>query len=780
MARDTSRSISPKLAAALLVATATVASGVRAEPPALVGTFDSSAIGRPQGISVSGPRAYLLINKVLQIVDISVPQTPAPLALLNAGSKLRAVHVSGDRAYLASHRNTAELLVVDVGNPVNPVEVGQYDVDGKRNGTAVFADGTRVYLGTDRRNRAGDHEFLVLDATDPGNILLLGSHEIGARVNDIYLRRNLAYVATAHPFKEIVVLDVSDPTSIEEIATFDAPVGRGVEALYPTAGKVYAVTRNRGSNPDFYVLDATEGLTVLGSADLGTNNTDVVVHGDAAFVSTRSRSAGVVRVDVSDPTAPFAAETLDMLARTTALATHGNHLYALTRERSEDLQVLDPGRRLRPNIIVINTDDQRWDSVTHMSTVVSRLVGGGMVFDNSYVPMSVCCPSRASLFSGQYPHNTGITAQFPGALAFDEASSVAVWLRAAGYTTGLCGKYLNSYANMSPVVPAGWDTWRAFVEDNHMFFNYTVNQDGQHVTYGNLPEDYSTDVLAQMAVSFIDANADDPFFLVFTPFAPHAPAIPAPRHAGMFAGLPPWRPPSYLEPDTSDKPVWVNFVRSARESAPPAEQAAWAAGVDQLRISQLESLLAVDEAIGTILDRLDAHGLGNDTMVVFTSDNGQLWGEHWWADKFAAYEESIRVPLVIRYPPLVPSAQQDARLVSNIDLAPTFADVGGAPIPAAVNGHSLVPMLADASAPWREDLLVEYVQQPFTPIPDYGVVVHDSGWKYILNGGSFEELYDLTTDPLELDNVLITDPGNPAHAAILDQLRLRLPALLSE
>lgn len=435
-----------------------------------------------------------------------------------------------------------------------------------------------------------------------------------------------------------------------------------------------------------------------------------------------------------------------------------------------------------PNIVVILTDDQRPDTVAHMPAVLDRIAAEGVTLRNSFATTPVCWSSRISFLTGLYTHNTGSAQP-----TLDPAATIARRLQQRGYRTGLFGKYLNGYGsqielvNGEPVVtlgdisvPLGWDEWRAFAAGS-AYYDYLLSENGQLGVYGNAEQDYSTDVLAAMAVDFVRESAPGPFFLVFTPYAPHAPAVPAPRHAGALSGRPPWRGPSFQEGDLADKPSWVHFMRFLWETQSPAEQAQRLLDRDQFQNDQIETLLAVDEAVAALFAELDAQGLTDETFVVFTSDNGYAWDEHWWSSKFAVYEGSIRTPLLIRWPDAAPRDEDGIAL--NIDLAPTFAKLAGVPGFAA-NGRSLLPLLAGTASNWRSDFLIEWWQIPYVLMPTYQAV-RSADWKYVWNAGSppFEELYDLNADPDELANVLVTDPGNPAWQPVLDQLRARRDAL---
>ena len=429
---------------------------------------------------------------------------------------------------------------------------------------------------------------------------------------------------------------------------------------------------------------------------------------------------------------------------------------------------------LQPNIVVVLTDDQRWDTLGVMPRVQGEIAGKGVSFANSFVTTSLCCPSRASLYSGQYAHHHGVLTNGPpegGAAVFPDDSTLPVWLSEAGYATALFGKYMNGNDAIAPAVPPGWSEWQTFVEDGGaergtaLYYDYTLNENGTLVAYGHTTDDYSTDLLAARVLRFITAKADRPFFAVYAPTAPHEPAIAAERHLGRFAGIEPWRPPNWCEPDVTRKPRWVRF--QATITTPEG-----IANTDASRTRQLETLLAVDEAVGRILAKLERLGLTDQTLVAYTSDNGYHWREHWWNWKLTAYEEAIRVPLAVRLPVLVPLPRAIDALALNIDLAPTFVELAGRPIPASVDGRSLLGALA--GAPWRDDFLFEHWG---TLIVKPNVGIRTTRWKYIrTTTDGFEELYDLAADPYELEN----RAGDPAYANVQGALTARLTALLAE
>ena len=412
-----------------------------------------------------------------------------------------------------------------------------------------------------------------------------------------------------------------------------------------------------------------------------------------------------------------------------------------------------------PNVVVILTDDQRSDTLSAMPTVQSELVGKGVTFTNAFVVNPLCCPSRASILTGLYSHSTGVYTN-GGLSNFNDGSTLATWLRRAGYRTGFFGKYLNSYRGT--FVPPGWDSWAAFTPANVAnFFDYALNVDGTIVEYGSEPGEYSTDVLAASVEQFIRTNPDAPFFAVYAPYAPHLPATPAPRHRNRFPGLAPWRPPSYDEPDVSDKPAWLR----AYPALPTPAQ------LDAFRRSQLQSLLSVDEAVAGILSTLEDTGVLEDTLIAFTSDNGLFWGEHRLTGKQAPYEESIRVPLVIRYDRAASAPRTEVRPALNVDLAPTIASY--AQTPRATDGRSLRALIEGRPSAWRQYFLVEGRQTgPNRSIPSY-CAIRGSRFVYVAYGTREEELYDLAVDPGQLVN-LARGPGERQRLVTMRRRLLEL------
>jgi arylsulfatase A-like enzyme len=400
-----------------------------------------------------------------------------------------------------------------------------------------------------------------------------------------------------------------------------------------------------------------------------------------------------------------------------------------------------------------------------MPTVMQRIAGEGALFTNAFASLPLCCPSRATFLTGQYAHNHEVwknVTPLGGMPKFNDTSSLATWLDAEGYRTGIVGKYMNSYTKLMPYVAKGWDTWNVVQEV--YYYNYTLVDDGTILKYGDDPEDYQTDVLRERSLEFLRDGDGEPFFLYVGFPAPHTdvkwryPLMP-PRHEGTCEQLPAWRPPSYNEADISDKPEFLQYLRLM-----DAEQRNY---IDKFRNDQICSLKATDEAIAAILNEVGEE-LDN-TIVIFSSDNGFFWGEHRMEGKFNLYEEAIRIPLAIRYP-LVIEPQIRNELVSNIDIAPTISEMTDSPPKPymKVDGTSLTELFVIGDDYWRDKILIEQIR--------FGNQsgVRTSDFKYVeslQDDGKIEfELYDLRTDPYELNNVAT----NPGYSAIRTELAAAL------
>jgi N-acetylglucosamine-6-sulfatase len=423
-----------------------------------------------------------------------------------------------------------------------------------------------------------------------------------------------------------------------------------------------------------------------------------------------------------------------------------------------------------PNIVFVLTDDLDWSLVQYMPHV-QELQSRGTTFRNYFVTDSLCCPSRASIFTGRYPHNTGVFSNGgpDGGFAVfhrrnNESSTFATRLQRRGYLTALMGKYLNGYSPNSRVggkrryVPPGWSEWDV-AGNGYPEFDYNLNENGKVVHFGSGRNAYLTDVLARRGSSFIDraARKRKPFFLELATFAPHSPYTPAPRYAADFPGLQAPRTPDFNEANVSDKPSWLRN----HALLTPAQIDA----IDAAYRKRAQAVEAVDDLIATIEARLQRDGVARNTYIFFSSDNGLHMGNHRLTPgKLTAFETDIHVPLVVAGPTVL-AGQDVAHVTENIDLYPTFARLGGAGKSPQVDGKSLVPLLRGVPTPrWRDAALIEHHGPdyavsggPDAPPPGSGNPLTYEALRlshsiYVEYANGEREYYNLSTDPYELTN----------------------------
>jgi N-acetylglucosamine-6-sulfatase len=422
----------------------------------------------------------------------------------------------------------------------------------------------------------------------------------------------------------------------------------------------------------------------------------------------------------------------------------------------------------RPNIVVVMTDDQTVESMRAMPQVQADLAQQGVTFENSFVTFPLCCPSRATFLTGQYPWNHHVLSNaLPngGYTRLDHSNTLPIWLQRAGYQTGYIGKYLNGYGTDVPpaTVPPGWSEWYASVDPRTYFnYNFDLNENGALVFYPKSESNYRTDVYARKATDFISrlAPAAQPFFLTVGPLAPHFEGLttypnprPAPRHEGAFANEPIPQTPAFNEGNVSDKPP---DVRDQPRLGPDEIDR-----VTQAYRSRLASLLAVDEMVGDIVTALSQAGELDDTVIIFTSDNGYLLGEHRLVDvKTYPYEESIRVPLIIRGPG-IPAGVVRSQPVANIDLAPTILDYAAANPGLRLDGVSLHKLIADPRLELGRGIGIRGYNFTAVRTNRYFYAEHKDGPR---------ELYDLHRDPHELRSLHADRRLSRTRASLRDLL----------
>jgi arylsulfatase A-like enzyme len=472
----------------------------------------------------------------------------------------------------------------------------------------------------------------------------------------------------------------------------------------------------------------------------------------------------------------------------------------------------------KPNVVVILIDDMDVSTVQTLLTaglmpnLQKYFVDVGVAFPEAYATSALGGPSRATLLTGQYPHNHGVLGNYPpigGITKLNQYSTLATWMNNAGYYTALVGRYVTGYGWWTDprAVPPGWDDWNALIEPGaYSMRNYSMNLNRTILDFGALAtatgfDLYQTDVLSAVAAAVVRRAAaqPDPIFLVVTPVIwnreilpvynvcadPNDPGPfggnywgvseqPATRYLGTIFGdgnFPLPQPPSFDEADVDDKPDWVNAnPRLTVDDVDCLTKRYW---------RKLEAMRAVDDMIGNVMNELSLAGELSNTVAIFTADNGLLDGQHRFPEKTPAYEEAIRVPLWVRLPGAT-SPHTSTRMVLNTDLAPTIAQIGQASMTHVVDGRSIVPLLQNLEfSPWRAIGLFEYkveggqTYDRFTGPPDYFAVKTSLARPRLyvqypsVTTGITGELYDLSLDPFELQN-LFTDPARQTEHDRLD------------
>ncbi len=452
-----------------------------------------------------------------------------------------------------------------------------------------------------------------------------------------------------------------------------------------------------------------------------------------------------------------------------------------------------------PNIIIILTDDMDRKLVPYVPKTNALIGEQGATFTNYFITTPICCPSRSSMLRGQYSHNTDILENSPGFARFfklnEEAETLPVWLNREGYQTSLIGKYLNGYPINAGrnYVPPGWTDWHSFIyqkDESNLYYKYAMNENGTLVQYGTDPEDYSTNVIREKSISFINKNAesDSPFFLLISVFSPHGPTTPAPGDEELFSGLTYPQTPSFHEADLSDKPKVIRDLASSGDDFDIGD-------ADTLFRQRAKTMQSIDRLVEEVVQTLKKNGQLDNTYIIFTSDNGFHMGEHSVpSGKGTPYEEDILVPFMIRGPGIEPNTKV-TQMTANIDLAPTIAEITDTKPADFVDGRSFASLLGfkgNLPTEWRKGLLIEigYGQnlasfdtqnisfspsEITAPVLEYPDTKYD-GYFAQSEGGSYRgirtesflyaeydngelEFYDLTKDPYQLENIAGTlDP----------------------
>ena len=450
----------------------------------------------------------------------------------------------------------------------------------------------------------------------------------------------------------------------------------------------------------------------------------------------------------------------------------------------------------QPNIVMVMIDDAdphdgRLWSAQHMPNLNELIVSQGIRFTDFQGEVPLCGPSRANLLTGQHAHNSGALSN--NGQALDVSTTIATELDEAGYHTAYIGKYLNGYRNFSPdkYDPPGWSEFDVINSNQGKYFWYQIrDRDGNISQHKTKADDYSTDVIADIAVERIrEAPDDQPLFALIAPFTPHEPNLPAPRHEGdpRCADIEPWAPPNYDEEDVSDKPAYIQQEKRLGDG-----------GFDLT--AHCESLLAVDDLVGRVGKALKQEGRLDDTVFIFIADNGMTWGEHRRVAKVSPYAAGM--PVYAAWPAgRGRESRDDATTLSMIDFAPTFCELAGCemgPYPngqAGADGLSFASVLMDQPLPYARQSVLQAMPTGGDRPVWWSVRTtddHPAGrWHYVENRDGFRELYDISGglcyewtdgaagDPCEMENLLAGDP-DPQLEALAQALSAELAELKVE
>jgi arylsulfatase A-like enzyme len=422
-----------------------------------------------------------------------------------------------------------------------------------------------------------------------------------------------------------------------------------------------------------------------------------------------------------------------------------------------------------PNIIFILIDDLRHDGLSATghpyakTPHIDRLAHEGAIFRNAFVTTPLCSPSRATFLTGQYVHTHKIVGNEKPQVFNPISHQLKTWpqqLQKAGYETAYIGKL---HMGNDDTPRAGFDHWVSF-KGQGRYDNPQFNINGERVDR----QGYMTDLLNEYAIEYLKKKRDKPFALTFAHKAVHGPFIPAERHNGLYQGATLPLTPNKQD-DWSGKPILQlpEPPRPANPNRPANNQPQ-----RPTHLAQTQQLAAVDEGVGQILKALADSGQLDNTLIIFTSDNGYFWGEHRLGDKRAAYEESIRIPFLVRYPKLIKPGTQFEQTILNADLAPTLIELANAPKLEMMHGRSWLPLLKGKTKNWRETVLLEYFHETNFPRIQSWQAVRTPQWKYIhyTEHEGMDELYNLQTDRYEMKNLI----HEPKQAAKLKQLQAEL------
>ena len=452
-----------------------------------------------------------------------------------------------------------------------------------------------------------------------------------------------------------------------------------------------------------------------------------------------------------------------------------------TEQTAQETQTKQDTAKQR-NVIFILSDDHRYDYMGFIGKVpwlktpnMDKLAKEGAYLKNAFVTTSLCSPSRASILTGQYSHVHTIVDNYapdPGNLTY-----FPEYLQKAGYQTAFFGKW--HMGDHSDKQQPGFDHWESFAGQG-VYYNPTLNINGRRITYKD--STYTTDLLTKHTLEWLEnRDKDKPFFAYLSHKSVHAAFQPAKRHKGMYKGKKIMRPKTFTQTigDVYKKLKWPEWVKNQRHSWHGVDYMYHQkTDLDSMVVDYNETLMGVDESIGSVMDWLEANNLDKNTLVIYMGDNGFSWGEHGLIDKRHAYEESIKVPMLIHCPELFEGGKTLNQMVQNIDIAPTILDCANVKKPEYMPGSSMLKILNGNEKNWRKKIFYEYFWEYDFPMTPTVFAVRTDKYKYIRYYGIWDsnELYDLENDPDEMYNII----EKPEHQELVKNLAGELYGWLEE
>lgn len=437
---------------------------------------------------------------------------------------------------------------------------------------------------------------------------------------------------------------------------------------------------------------------------------------------------------------------------------------------SSNLEIISGTKKL--NVIFILTDDHRYDFMGFTGKLpwlntpnMDKMAKGGAYFKNAFVTTSLCSPSRASIFTGQYSHVHTIVDNVAGEP--DNMVGFPQYLQKYGYQTSFFGKWHMGDDDDRP--RPGFDHWESF-KGQGVYYNPILNINGSRVSYQD--STYITDLLTEHAIGWLNKrDKSKPFFLYLSHKAVHSPLAPAKRHKGMYKYKEYTKPLTYWQTQNEDYKAlkWPEWVKQQRYSWHGVDYMYHNHNnIDSMVQGYAETLLGVDESVGSVIDYLKENGLEKNTLVIYMGDNGFSWGEHGLIDKRHFYEESVKVPFLVYAPGIFNGGQTIERMIQNIDVAPTILELAGLKKPDYMPGKSFMQLLKGDTTHWRNKIFYEYFWEydfPMTP-SIYGV--RTDKYKYVRYMGVWDqnELYDIQNDPNEINNLI----EKPEYANIVKEM----------